>query len=50
MVNPTKVGITTEVMVDAYPSLITTMFQKLAKTTRLDGHFVVFVSINKLTP
>jgi len=50
VVNPTKVGITAEVMVDAYPSLIVTMLQKLAKTTRLDGHFVVLVSINKLAP
>jgi len=50
VVNPTKVGIATEVMVDAYPSLITTKLQKLAQTTRLDGYFVVLVSINKFIP
>jgi len=37
-------------MLDTYPSLIDTMFQKLSKTTRLDGDVVVFVSINKLAP
>jgi len=37
-------------MVNAHPSLIATTLQKLAETTRLDGHLVVCVPINKLAP